>query len=66
MLQGSRVYISRSVLLLILAAYVFSPTAFGWMIDPGGAWYRPYLIWAGIIATTFLLQPRSPDNEDRL
>ena len=59
-------YISRSVLLLILAAYVFSPTAFGWMIDPGGAWYRPYLIWAGIVAATFLLQGRSPDGEDRL
>lgn len=66
MLQGSRVYISRSVLLLILVAYVFSPTAFGWMIDPGGAWFRPYMIWVGIIATTFLLQSRTPDNEDGL
>lgn len=59
-------YISRSVLLLILAAYVFLPTAFGWMIDPGGAWYRPYLFWAGIVATSFLLQSRAPDNEDGL
>lgn len=57
-------YISRSVMLLILAAYVFSPTAFGWMIDPGGAWFRPYIIWAGIVAATFLLQPQTPDNED--
>ncbi len=57
-------YISRSVLLLILAAYVFSPTAFGWMIDPAGAWYRPYLFWAVIVAATFLLQGRAPDNED--
>jgi hypothetical protein len=60
------VYISRSVLLLILAAYVFSPTAFGWMIDPAGAWYRPYLIWAAIVAATFLLQARAPANEDEL
>lgn len=57
-------YISRSVLLLILAAYVFSPTAFGWMIDPGGAWYRPYLIWAAIVATTFLLQMRHRAGSD--
>jgi hypothetical protein len=59
-------YISRSIMLLILAAYVFSPTAFGWMIDPGGAWFRPYIIWAGVVLATFLLQPRTPDNDDGL
>lgn len=59
-------YISRSVLLLILAAYVFSPTAFSWMIDPGGTWYRPYLIWAGIVATTFLMQMRRQNGEEEL
>ena len=59
-------YISRSIMLLILVAYVFAPTAFGWMIDPGGAWFRPYIIWAGIVLATFLLQPHTPDNEDGL
>lgn len=59
-------YISRSVLLLILAAYVFAPTALGWMIDPGGAWYRPYLVWTAIVATAFLFQVRHRDNEDEL
>ncbi len=62
--QERLVYISRAVLLLIIAAYVFAPTAFGWMIDPGGAWYRPYLIWVAIVATTFLLQARAPDSEE--
>ena len=57
-------YISRTILLLILAAYVFSPTVLGWMIDPGGAWYRPYLIWAGIVATSFLVQVRAPGNNE--
>jgi predicted membrane protein len=58
------VYISRSVLLLILAVYVFSPTAFGWMIDPGGAWYRPYLIWAAIVLTSFALQFRRQNGDE--
>lgn len=57
-------YISRSVLLLILAVYVFSPTAFGWMIDPGGAWYRPYLIWAAIVLTSFALQFRRQNGDE--
>jgi len=60
------VYISRSVLLLILAAYVFSPTAFGWMIDPGGGVVPALYDLGGIVATTFLLQSRAPDNEDGL
>jgi hypothetical protein len=60
------VYISRSVLLLILAAYIVAPTAFSWMIDPGGAWYRPFLIWAGIVAITFLLQLRQPPIDEEL
>ena len=59
-------YISRSIMLLILVAYVFSPTAFGWMIDPGGAGVRPYIVWAGIVLATSLLQPRAPDNQDGL
>lgn len=59
-------YISRSVLLLILAAYVFSPTVFSWMIDPHGMWYRPYIIWALIIIATFLLQPSGKPRDDEL
>jgi len=57
---GKRVYISRSIMLLILAAYVFAPTAFGWMIDPGGAWFRPYIIWAGIVLATFCCSRAHP------
>lgn len=59
-------YISRAVLLLILAAYVFSPSAFSWMVDPGGTWYRPYLIWAAIVATTFLMQSHNDPSDDEL
>jgi hypothetical protein len=60
------VYISRAVLLLILSAYVFSPSAFTWMVDPSGAWYRPYLIWGGIVVITFLMQSRRNPREDEL
>jgi hypothetical protein len=59
-------YISRAIMLLILAAYVFAPTVFSWMIDPSGAWFRPYIIWSAIVLATFLLQPDNPDSEGRL
>jgi hypothetical protein len=51
-------------MLLLMAAYVFSPALLGWMIDPAGVWYRPYLIWIGIVLVAFLLQPRRVDGEE--
>lgn len=53
-------------MLMIMAAYVFSPSLFSWMIDPAGVWYRPYLIWMGIVLAAFLLQPRAVDGEEEL
>ncbi|HRF87501.1 MAG: hypothetical protein E6Q87_03680 [Cellvibrionales bacterium] len=57
-------YLSRPIMLLLMAAYVFSPALLGWMIDPAGVWYRPYLIWIGIVLAAFLLQPRRVDGEE--
>jgi hypothetical protein len=57
-------YIPRSILLLILAAYIFSPTVFGWMLTPGGSWYRPYLIWSAVVFATFLLQWGRKESDD--
>lgn len=57
-------YIPRSILLLVLAAYIFSPTVFGWMLTPGGSWYRPYLIWAAVVIATFVLQWQNKGKND--
>lgn len=53
---------TRPLILLILAVYIFSPTLFTWMVHPNGAWYRPYIIWAGVIVIAFLFQTRSRSN----
>ena len=53
-------------MLMIMAAYVFSPSLLSWMIDPAGVWYRPYLIWVGIVLAAFLLQPSAADSEEDL
>jgi hypothetical protein len=46
-------YIDRLVLLFIAGAYLLSPAIIEWWSDGGTAWYRPYLIWLGLIMLSF-------------
>jgi len=41
------------VILFIIGAYVLSPAIARWWIEAGAAWYRPYLIWAILIALSY-------------
>ena len=43
-------YINRTLLFLLALAIIFIPTAQEWISSGGTAWYRPYLLWAGVIA----------------
>jgi hypothetical protein len=43
----------RLLLLILLVAYIFTPTLFNWIISSSGAWYRPFIIWIIIIAIAF-------------
>lgn len=53
----------RPLLLLVLVVYIFSPTLFSWVVNPDGAWYRPYLIWVLVIIVAFFVQTRSKNND---
>lgn len=53
----------RPLLLLMLVVYIFSPTLFSWVVNPDGAWYRPYLIWVLVIVVAFFVQTRSKRND---
>jgi TctA family transporter len=48
----------RLVILLLLVAYIFSPSLFNWIINPEGAWYRPYIVWVIVIVIAFMMQIR--------
>ncbi len=48
----------RLVILLLLVAYIFSPSLFNWIINPEGAWYRPYIAWVVVIVIAFVMQIR--------
>lgn len=54
----------RLVILLLLIAYIFSPTLFSWIINPDGAWFRPYIAWVAVIVMAYLVQARKKRNHD--
>lgn len=56
----------RLIILLLLIAYLFSPSLFTWIISPTGAWYRPYIFWIAVVFVTFVYQMRrrKPRNLD--
>lgn len=54
----------RLVILLLLIAYIFSPTLFTWIINPEGAWFRPYIIWVLVIVIAYIVQTRKKKPHD--
>lgn len=42
-------YISPSILLLLLALFVFFPSMQVWVTQGGTEWYRPYQAWLVLI-----------------
>ncbi len=54
----------RLVILLLLVAYIFSPSLFNWILNPEGAWYRPYIVWALVIVIAFAMQLRRKKYQD--
>ncbi len=54
----------RLVILLLLIGYIFSPSLFDWIINPDGAWYRPYIVWIIVIIIAFTIQLRRKKYQD--
>ena len=53
----------RPLLLLVLVGYIFSPTLYGWVIDPAGVWYKPYIIWAMVVVAAYIVQSRRKQHD---
>ncbi|SMF21052.1 hypothetical protein SAMN02745866_01323 [Alteromonadaceae bacterium Bs31] len=54
----------RPLLLLLLLIYIFSPTLFGWITNPDGGWYRPYVIWLLVIVIAYFSQQRDTEEHE--
>ncbi len=46
-------YTDRLLIIFILGTYLLSPAIIDWWSEGGRAWYRPYLIWLGLIALSY-------------
>lgn len=42
-------FINPTLLLLLALSFVFAPSLQEWVLTGGSAWYRPYLVWLGIV-----------------
>ncbi|WP_284384184.1 hypothetical protein [Litoribrevibacter albus] len=56
-------YVYRLLFLMVLGIYVFSPIIMNWWLEPGGSWYRPYIIWFFVIILSFWLSRQRGDDD---
>lgn len=41
--------LNPTLLLLLLLMLIFSPSITEWVTQGDGAWYRPHIVWLGVI-----------------
>lgn len=56
-------HVSPTLLLMLLAIFVLTPSIQEWINQGGTAWYRPYIIWLGAIVLVYWSQRRSSTDE---
>lgn len=56
-------YITRVLLLSIIALIIFFPSIEAWLTSDISAWYRPYAIWLLVIVGAWLNQRTSSLHE---
>lgn len=46
----------RPLFLLLLIAYMLSPSIINWATNPQPIWYKPYILWAAVVLVAYLIQ----------
>jgi hypothetical protein len=59
-------YIQRSLLLVFLIMYIFTPSIQSWVTESGTAWYRPYIAWATAIVFAYWIQRRAQKKKHEI
>lgn len=54
--------IHAALIFLLSLLFVFAPLAEMWVMDSDTAWYRPFLLWALVIALVYFAQGGSEDD----
>ena len=42
-------FINPTLLLLLALTFIFAPSLQEWVLTGGTAWYRPFLVWFGLV-----------------
>ena len=48
--------IQSSLILLFAVFFLFAPSLEQWLLDGSTAWYRPHLIWLGVVVFVYISQ----------
>ncbi|WP_458527367.1 hypothetical protein [Onishia taeanensis] len=56
-------YVYRIMLLLVFIGYLLSPMLMSGWASPDSAWYRPFVIWGGLIALSLWLEQKRALDE---
>lgn len=51
------------LILLLLVAYIFLPALLRWLTDASSGWYKPFIVWLGVILGAYLLQRHSAKHD---
>ena len=56
-------YINRMLLLALVILYIFAPAMTDWIGAGDAPWYRPHLLWLGVIAAVSLAMHQDSRDE---
>lgn len=57
-------YDYRLSLLMLIGIFLISPVMMDWWLDDRAAWYRPFGIWAFLIALYIWFNSKQRNNDD--
>jgi hypothetical protein len=46
----------RPLFLLVIIAYMLSPSIVDWATSPQPIWYKPYILWGAVVLVAYLVQ----------
>ena len=56
-------YINRTLLLGLVLALIGTPFLYDWLTSDYSAWYRPYVVWSGMILLAWFGQRSRHSDE---
>jgi hypothetical protein len=52
----------RPFFLLILVAFMLSPSIVDWATNPQPIWYKPFILWAMVVLAAYVIQRRKKSS----